>query len=197
MHPLNFSSYNHSKSEAWDEIRLEHADGSVLSNCIIENATWALHVHFTDLTIQGCSIRNNYGGLRFRSGPVDIMNSSFMGNEIGLRSNRGVGLLTESLITENRIGIFIREKGSGLKIRKNNLFANKDYNIRVGDFNDEDVDAKGNWWGGVEPGDTIFDERFEPGIGAVHYDPHAEKPFALDLPLWLLNDNNIESRVKE
>ncbi len=179
--PVTFSSYNNKKAEAWDEIRLEHADGSLFTNCIIENATWALHIHFTDLTIQKCLIRNNYGGLRFRSGPVDIMNTSFSGNEIGLRSNRGIGILAESLIAENRIGIFIREKGGGIKIRRNNFHDNSDYNIRVGDFNDEDVDAKENWWGGAEPGDTIFDERFEPGIGTVLFNPEAEKPFVLKL----------------
>ncbi len=179
--PVTFSSYNNSKAKAWDEIRLEHADGSVFSNCIIENATWALHIHFTGLTVQKCLIKNNYGGLRFRSGPVDIMNTAFERNEIGLRSNRGIGILTKSLIADNRIGIFIREKGSGIKIRRNNFRNNSDYNIRVGDFNDEDVDAKENWWGDAGPGDTIFDERFEPGIGAVQYEPEAVGPYVLDL----------------
>ena len=178
--PIIFSSLNGDGVSEWDEIRLEHADGSVLSNCIIQNANWALHIHFTDFRMDRCSIVNNYGGMRFRSGPIEVSHSSFRENEIGLRSNRGIALITESAITKNRIGVFIREKGGGLKMRKNNLFANEDYNIRVGDFNDEDIDARENWWGGVMPGDTIFDARFEPGIGMVNYEPYARQPFIIE-----------------
>jgi len=175
--PVTFSSLNNDAPGAWDEIRLEHADGSIFSDCVIRNATWALHVHFSNFTMERCALLNNYGGMRFRSGPMEVRNSLFSGNEIGLRSNRGIALITDSVITGNRIGIFVREKGGGLKITKNNLFANSDYNIRVGDFNDEDVQAAENWWGDVMPADTIFDARNEPGIGTVQYEPPAEKPF--------------------
>ncbi len=180
--PVRFAALNNDSVGMWDEIRLEYADGSVFSDCIIKNATWALHVHFTDLKVENCSILKNYGGMRFRSGPVEIRNSIFQGNEIGLRTNMGIGLLTDSLIEKNRIGIFVREKGSLLKIRRNNLVGNSDYNIRVGDFNDENIDARENWWGGGDPGETIFDERYEPGIGKVNFIPYEEKAFAIELP---------------
>jgi hypothetical protein len=192
--PVLFSSRNSNPEEQWDEIRLEHANGSVFSNCIIEHATWALHVHFTDLTVEGCSIVNNHGGLRFRSGPVEIRRSYFQGNEIGLRTNMGLGILSDSIVTGNRIGIFVREKGSRMKIHNNNIFANDDYNIRVGDFNDEDVDARDNWWGGADPGDTIFDERFEPDIGTVQYLPSAEEPFVLDGPLSIKDGDRVSAQ---
>ena len=135
----------------WDEILLDHADGSIFSDCVFENATWALHVHFTRLRVEGCAFMKNYGGMRFRSGPIDITHSSFRENDIAIRSNAGNALITENSITANRIGIFVREKGSGLSIKKNNLFANGEYSIRLGDFNDEDVDARDNWWGGCFP----------------------------------------------
>ncbi len=185
--PVVFSSYD--DEVRWGEIRLEHADGSLFSNCIIRNAEWGLHIHFTDMKVEGCSFDNNYGGLRFRSGPVEISRSIFKGNEIGLRSHMGVGLLRDSIMTENRIGIFIKTKGSGLRISKNNIFSNSGYNIRVGDFNDEDVDARENWWGTIKPGKTIFDEKDEPGIGAVRYEPFSKKPFLLELPLWINTEN--------
>jgi hypothetical protein len=177
---ITFSSLKGEGPGEWDEISLQYANGSRFSNCTIENATWALHVHFTDLKIEGCSFVNNFGGMRFRSGPILVRNSSIRGNEIGLRSMRGNALITKSVITDNRIGIFIREKGSGFTVRNSNLFANTDYNIRIGDFNDEDVDARENWWGDVPPGDTIFDSRFEPGIGRVNYEPVAKQPFPME-----------------
>ncbi|RJQ45884.1 MAG: right-handed parallel beta-helix repeat-containing protein [Nitrospiraceae bacterium] len=175
---ITFTSLkNGEASDAWDEILLDHADGSVFTNCIFENSTWALHVHFTSLVVEGCTFMKNYGGMRFRSGPIEITHSSFRENEIGLRSNAGNALIAGNSITANRIGIFVREKGSGLSIKKNNLFANDEYNIRLGDFNDEDVDARDNWWGEGLPADTIFDARQEPGIGTVNYKPYARQPF--------------------
>ena len=156
---------------------MDHAVGSVFSYCAFENAGWALHSHFTDLRVEDCSFVNNNGGIRFTSGPIEVRRSFFAKNDIGIRAFRGTALITENVITGNRIGIFVREKGGGLAIRRNNLFANGDYNIRMGDFNTEDVDAKDNWWGDLPPADTVYDSRREPGIGRVIFEPHADRPF--------------------
>jgi parallel beta-helix repeat protein len=177
---IAFVSANGHGSGEWEEILLDHAEGSVFLNCHFENATWALHSHYTNLRVEDCSFINNYGGIRFTSGPLEVRHSSFKENVIGIRAFRGTALITENTITGNEIGIFVREKGGGLTIRRNNLFANSGYSIRVGDFNDEDVDARDNWWGDVVPTDTIFDGRREPGIGKVACEPYARKPFALD-----------------
>jgi parallel beta-helix repeat protein len=133
--------------------------------------------------VSHCSFKNNYGGIRFMSGPAEIRHSLFEGNHIGIRAYRGDALISENVLTGNDIGIFIREKGGGLTIKRNNLFSNTDYNIRVGDFNAEDVDARDNFWGGASPSETIFDERKEPGIGKVIYEPNARVPFKLETPL--------------
>jgi hypothetical protein len=42
-------------------------------------------------------------------------------------------------------GIFVREKGNGLKVSRSNFYRNSSYNMRIGEFNDEDVQAPGNW----------------------------------------------------
>jgi parallel beta-helix repeat protein len=164
----------------WDEIFLEHASDSMFSNCDFEYATWAIHSHFTNLKVESCSFKNNYGGIRFRSGPVEIKNSVFEGNSIGVRAYRGSAVIRENVIKKNEIGIFVREKGGGLTIKRNNLFGNAEYNIRIGDFNDEDVNAAENYWGDKEPANTIFDDRKEPGIGKVHYEPYAKEPFKIE-----------------
>ena len=167
-----FSSAQKKEAAAWDEILLEHADGTKFSHCLIEYATWGLHSHFTQLAISDTLFRNNTGGIRFRSGPVEIKRSVFADNTVGIRSYRGNAVISHNVITRNVNGIFVREKGGGLTIRGNNLFANTDYNLRLGDFNDEDVDARENWWGSDDPLATILDGRREPGIGIVRYEPY-------------------------
>jgi nitrous oxidase accessory protein NosD len=167
-----FSSITRKEPAAWDEILLEHADGSIFSNCVIEYATWGLHSHFTRLGVIDSLFRHNEGGIRFRSGPVEIRGSLFKNNGIGIRDFRGNAVIAGNAITNNGTGIFVREKGGGITVRGNNIFSNADYNVRVGDFNDEDVDARENWWGAGDPGAHILDARQEPGIGKVLYEPY-------------------------
>ena len=66
-------------------------------------------------------------------------------------------------------------------ITRNNIFANTNYNIWVGDFNTEDIQAPENWWGTDDPTETFFDARREPGIGTVLYEPSLTEP--LDIPI--------------
>lgn len=175
---ITFTSLLKKEAGAWDEMLLEHANNSVISHAIIEYATWGVHSHFTNLSLSDSVFRNNTGGMRFRSGPVTVTCSLFSDNEIGIRSYRGNGIFTENVITRNNIGVFVREKGGSLTLSKNDLFANSSYNIRVGDFNDEDVNARENWWGNGAPADSMFDGRKEPGIGMVLYEPFLKKPFS-------------------
>jgi Right handed beta helix region len=166
-----FTSIGKKVAGAWNEILLERADGSSFEHCVFEYATWGLHSHFTRLAVRGSLFHTNGGGIRFRSGPVEITDSVFADNEIGIRSYRGNAVIAGNVISGNGTGIFVREKGGGLTVRGNDLFANTDYNVRLGDFNDEDVDARENWWGTADPGVTIMDGRKEPGIGTVLYEP--------------------------
>ena len=155
---------------------MEHADGSSFKECVFEYATWGLHSHFTKLSVEASLFSRNEGGMRFRSGPVRIEGCEFRQNDIGIRSFRGNAVVSGNVIAGNRVGVFVREKGGGLQLRRNMLFSNSEYNLRVGDFNDEDVDARENWWGTSSPQETIFDGRNEPGIGTVLFQPFLKEP---------------------
>lgn len=173
---ITFTSSAPPQPGAWGEILLERATGSIAAFCDFTSATWGLHSHFTDLAVTNSRFTGNFGGMRFRSGPVTVSQSSFHGNSIGIRSYRGNGRISGNSITGNDIGIFVREKGSGLDITGNDLSNNGDYGIRVGDFNDEDIRAGGNWWGEGNPASRIFDARQEPGIGYVRFEPYLKNP---------------------
>ena len=173
---ITFTSQQKKEPGAWDEVLLEHANNSVITHAVVEYATWGVHSHFTNLSMSDSRFHDNYGGMRFRSGPVTVTRCLFTDNTIGIRSYMGNGLFTENVITRNETGVFVREKGGGLTINKNDLFANSGYNIRIGDFNNEDVNARENWWGGGDPAETLFDGRREPGIGIIRYEPFLKKP---------------------
>ncbi|MHB8789391.1 MAG: right-handed parallel beta-helix repeat-containing protein [Desulfobulbaceae bacterium] len=178
---IRFTATEGKEPGSWGEILLEYAEGSRFANCDVEYATWGIHSHFTAMPVVGCTFRNNGGGLRFRSGPLVIRNSLFQDNDIGIRAYLGRAEISTNIITGNNKGIFVREQGGGLQIRENNIFGNRDYNIRVGDFNREDIQATGNWWGTDDPAETIFDARREPGIGTVLYDPPLRQPLEITI----------------
>lgn len=176
---IRFTSDRKKGAGDWDEIQLEYATGSVISDCFFEYATWGLHSHFTNLVVYDSHFTNNFGGMRFRSGPAEIRNSTFENNTIGIRAYIGNAVIRGNTIRKNETGIFVREKGGGLIITGNNIYDNSNYGIRVGDFNNEDVNAKGNWWGGTDPVSAIFDDNNEPGIGKVLIMPVLAGPAGL------------------
>jgi len=173
---IRFTSDRRQGAGDWDEIQLEYATGSVVDNCIFEYATWGLHSHFTNLVVSNSYFSKNVGGMRFRSGPAEIRNSTFENNSIGIRAYIGNAVIRGNTIRNNEVGIFVREKGGGLLISGNSILDNSSYGIRVGDFNNEDVNARGNWWGTADPSAAIFDDKDEPGIGRVIFEPVLSAP---------------------
>ncbi|HEY3360115.1 MAG TPA: right-handed parallel beta-helix repeat-containing protein [Polyangia bacterium] len=180
--PVVFTAHGRGAPGAWDEILVERALGSVFHECVLEYATWALHVHFTDLVVTRSRFRHNLGGLRFRSGPVTISDSVFEQNGVGIRAYRGQARIAGNAITRNDVGLFVREQGGGLQLRGNDLHGNRRFAVRLGDFNSEDVDARGNFWGTADPGAVIHDARTEPGIGRVLHAPALAAPVRPERP---------------
>ncbi len=172
---ITFTSDTEDLEHPWDEILLEHATGSIFTYSDIKYAIWGIHSHFTNLRVVNSSFVKNDGGMRFRSGPIEISGSLFSENRIGLRGFLANAILSGNEIVNNDTGIFIREKGDGITITGNNIYSNRNFNIRVGDFNIEDIDAHGNWWGMEDPSETIFDGRMEPGVGKVIFEPLLEE----------------------
>ena len=179
---VRFTSDRRKGAGDWDEVQLEYATGSIISHCIFEFATWGLHSHFTNLVVSDSYFAGNSGGMRFRSGPVEIRDSTFENNAIGIRAYLGNAVIKGNTIQKNEVGIFVREKGGGLVITGNNIVDNGSYGIRVGDFNNEDVNARGNWWGGSDPSGSVFDEKYEPGIGRVLFEPRLNEPVKRAMP---------------
>ncbi|NTV13373.1 MAG: right-handed parallel beta-helix repeat-containing protein [Desulfobulbaceae bacterium] len=176
-----FTSLAEAGASDWAGVSLERAVGSRVENCDFRFAEWGLHIHFVPMTISGCRFLNNDGGIRFRSGPMRLSRSLFSGNRVGVRSYFGNMEIIENDFIGNEIALFVREGGAGVAIHRNNLQGNERSNLRLGDFDKEDVDARENWWGEGAPLATIFDGRTESYIGKVIYEPFLTGPLDLKL----------------
>lgn len=176
-----FTSTSRSGPSDWLGIQLERATGSVVTNCDFNYADYGLHIHFVPMEISGCRFIENDLGIRFRSGPIKLSGSLFSKNRIGVRAFLGNMEIFENEISNNEIGVFIREGGKGVKIYRNNFENNERYNLRLGDFNKDDVDARHNWWDTDQPQEKIFDRHQESYIGIVRYKPILDTPLDLKI----------------
>jgi hypothetical protein len=177
---ITFTGIDDKAASKWGEIMMDRATGSFFTNCDFRRAAWALHSHFVDLKVSRCLFEDNEGGLRLNSGPVEVSQSIFKNNQIGLRSFQGLGVIHDNEFSGNETAIFIREKGSKMQVKHNTIVDNSMYAIRLGDFNDEDLDARENWWGGKPVVDLVFDGHREEYIGKVIFEPELKAPITLD-----------------
>ena len=131
------------EQEYWDQITTEYAEAR-LENCDFANANMAFHSHFSVVKIKGCNFRYSESGFRYRGGPVEVHDSLFEKNVFGMVAYFAKADIRGNTLTNNDIGFLVRrERNRGLNIRHNNIFNNKRYNLRMGDFNAaEDVDAR-------------------------------------------------------
>ena len=176
--PILFSGQS-SAPRSWSEIIIEYSPASRFTYCEFQYAHWALHVHFSPLTITSCRFIDNYGGMRFRSGPVSIEKSLFRGNTLAIRYIAADPVIKNNFFEKNTSGIFIREGSTNPVIKGNNFLDNKGFAVKLGEAQSTDIPAANNFWGSVKIDDVervIYDKLDSDYLGRVLYDPIATRP---------------------
>ncbi|MBU4151631.1 MAG: right-handed parallel beta-helix repeat-containing protein, partial [Proteobacteria bacterium] len=172
-----FTRLNGTGDDHWHQIRVEKAQ-AVFDYCDFEYGETALHTHASDFRVVSTRFTHNQTGMMLCLGGTVVVNSSiFRENALGLVLNKARGEVRNTIIAENEVGIMVRaEDGRGMQISNSNIFSNARYNLKMGDFNKgENIDVRDNFWGTDKPGDTIFDDRIEPGLGRALFEPFAQQ----------------------
>lgn len=157
----------------WGNIYLTYSQDNIFTYCIFEYANYAIHSHFSALTISHCLFENNYEGCRLGFSQANIENSIFRLNESrGINFRAGKNNIRNNSIIGNRVGIFIYEKGNQSDIISNNIFNNAEYDLQLGDFHKEDVKVSNNYWGKKADYDKIiYDKKDDENLGKVEFFP--------------------------
>ncbi|MEK6778389.1 MAG: NosD domain-containing protein [Candidatus Deferrimicrobiota bacterium] len=168
---------------SWDKILFTFSAGNRFLHCTFEGARYAFHAHFSEISVRRCIFTENEEGVRLGTSRVTIVDSVFTRNEIrGINFRECRNEIRGNLVYENGDGIFLHSKDSASVIRENAIYANRGFNVRLGDLHSEDIDLSGNWWGTAreeEARKKIFDGRSLPGVGAARLSPLlAEPPLA-------------------
>ncbi len=164
----------------WDKILFQFSGGNRFRHCVFEGARYAFHAHFSEITVRDCLFRENEEGVRLGASRVTIEDSVFTRNEVrGINFRECRNTIRRNLVYENGDGIFLHSKDSLSVIRENAVYANRGYNLRLGDLHADDIDVSGNWWGtpsAREARKTIYDGETFPGIGTARIGPVLSLP---------------------
>ncbi|MFH1288062.1 MAG: NosD domain-containing protein [bacterium] len=174
--PIVFTGMEKSPG-GWGNIYLSYSQDNIFTYCIFEYANFAIHSHFSSLTISHSLFENNNEGCRLGFSEGLIKNNIFRLNKSrGINFKAGKNDIKNNSITANHVGIFIPEKGDQAKIVFNNIFNNKKYNLQLGDFHREDVNAPKNFWGKeIDYDKFIYDKKDDEKLGDVGFLPVAEE----------------------
>lgn len=132
----------------WREIFLSGAVGRV-RHAVFEGAQWGIHSHEGDLRVEQALFRGNGGGARLKGRGASFSRCTFRDNDIGLRFWEGGPTVTASVIARNGTGIFYRDGAGGGRL-SGNVIANREWDVKIGEWAAGDLDAAENYWG--EPG---------------------------------------------
>jgi parallel beta-helix repeat protein len=166
----------------WGEIRIESGGPSRFAHCRFRGGSWALHTHLTPLRVENSRFHGNVGGVKFRGDGIELYGNGFYGNGTAIRYWESSPEIISNTIEENGTGIFSRDGSSGTLVRGNNFLRNVDYHIKLGELQEQDVDARFNYWGGTSEKEIekmLFDKKDASYLGRVRYTPFEPKPFPL------------------
>lgn len=159
----------------WDKLLFVFSTGSRFEWCIFEGARYAFHTHFSELAVSRCTFRDNEEGMRMGNSKVLVEDSVFTRNEIrGINFRDCRNEIRRNLVYENGDGIFLHSKDAASVVRGNALYANRRFNLRLGDLHADDFDAGGNWWGTRSESaarEKVYDGGTLAGIGHARLAP--------------------------
>jgi hypothetical protein len=171
--PVRFAALTAGKR--WREVFLKDARAAI-RHAVVEGADWALHIHDGEVRVEDTALRGNGGGARMRGSGAAFTRCVIEGNGIGLRFWDGGPTVTASAIEGNGTGLFYRDGTGGGKINGNRI-ANREWDVKIGEWAAGDLDLSGNYWG-TSPGaiGRVRDYREPPPLGKVALDPPMTVP---------------------
>jgi len=164
----------------WGEVKMEYAHGNRFEHVRFRRAHWALHAHFSDVTVRDCFLEEGDGGIRFRAGDIVLERNAFARNHIGIRFWYSRPTIVANRFEANGTGIFFREGVRPFPFTANS-FDSRRYHVALGEGQRRPIAAAGNWWGttdtaGIEA--KVYDHADDARLGAVHVEPILTAPGA-------------------
>lgn len=172
--PIVFTSGAASPQPAdWKYLYLDFAREGEIAHVISEYAYSGIQIHFCKATVTDSEFRFNVDGLRFSTVNLVAAGNRMHHNTYGVRyeERRSQAHLHHNDIRDNDIGLFVVTRSDdAARIEHNNVAGSRQYNVKMGLEQLDDVTLPRNWWGSADPvtiEQTFFDGRSDPSLGRV------------------------------
>ena len=165
----------------WTFVMISASKDSLIDYCIFEYAFSGIQVHYSTALISNSIFRHNYEGIRFSTTDVVIEHNDFIGNTDGIRYEaRGSRtVIRKNRFLDNEHAFFAVQKCTpSVKIFEN-TFSNRDYDVKMGFNQKEDLDFSHNWWGTTDRAEIagrFFDRSADESLGRVIFEPYLATP---------------------
>ena len=183
------------KAKNWSYILLlaTGAD-NIFEYCEFQYAFSGLQVHYSNAKVTDCLFHKNYEGIRFSRTNIVMQYNGFLNNDVGLRYTmlEGKVIIENNVISNNNVGVLFRRQhvnsvdfdetpkvAEQPLFRSNNIYGNREYNLKVGDGQSMDIDVTNNWWGEKQKErieEFIFDKKKDSSLGRAVYFPYLTEP---------------------
>lgn len=166
----------------WTFVQISVNKGSEVVYCKFEYAFSGLQVHYSTASVRNCIFTNNFEGMRFSTTDVQIEHNDFLDNYFGIRyeAHGSRTTVTKNTFRDNEQTFFpVQKCGNTVKIFDNNIVGSKNYAVKLGENQREDMDYTNNWWGTSDPkeiDESIFDKTKDGTLGLVTWKPFLKEP---------------------
>ncbi len=178
--PIVFRS-DRGRKKDWTFLHLSGNRDSRIAHSVFRDAFTGIQLHYVNADVSNCLFFNNHEGLRYSTVRGEIRHNAFVGNTVGVRfeGRQSRVLVEKNLFRDNDIAVFPVTLGSREDRFRSNIFSSRDYNVRFGLEQKDDMDFSHNFWGVSSRDrilDTIFDGRDDPSLGTVEFEPYFLNP---------------------
>jgi hypothetical protein len=202
--PISFQSAESSpRPKDWSYVLIFTSSAiNKIEFCQFRHAFTGLQIHFSTVIVEGCLFVENNEGVRFGRAKLTLADNLIQENKIGIRFTRMEGPveIRRNQIKRNGVGVFLVPSGQNIRdffqpgrggkawnvghlaIEQNNIYANYDYNLKLGAKQLWDLNISGNWWGTINQEEirkTIFDKFRDDELGEALIAPISQRAYRL------------------
>lgn len=173
---------------SWGAVNFaEHSSGT-LSYCVFRQADSAVHSREATVEMTESLFENNLVGIRFHTSAMRIERNLLRGNGTGIRFHFGAPVVRSNRFEQNRVNLFVTAHPSDYLFENNRFGLPHDYQVVLGEEVPEDVRLIGNDWDDLPVAgviERIFDGRRTPYLGRVQIEPVRIVPPDEAGPSWI------------
>lgn len=173
--PIVFAAANgKAPAGSWGAVNFAEGSQGTFRYCVFRQADSAIHSREATVEVTESLFENNHVGIRFHTSRMRVEHNLLRGNGTGIRFHFGAPVIRWNRFADNRINLFITSHPSDYLIENNRFGLPLEYQVVLGEEVPEDVQLPNNLWDDMAADaelERIFDGRRAPYLGRVRVEP--------------------------